>query len=300
MKFRPILTDSTLQELTEHGSEDFPMSMDEQLVSAKAAPIAFHWHYEIQVVLATKGTILFKTPDREFLIDAGQGIFFNSGCLHEALPTEAGDSVYICVNFHPKIIYGYADSLLKHAYVDPILFSNAIQVMPLQNRPWQREVCTILKKLANIYTARPFGHEVEMYSLILHMWYLIVHNNEKLLIHSAPATTSDRQRIKTLTHFISKNYMEAISLADIAGSDHISKGECCRLFKRVMNITPFSYLMKYRISKSVKMLTMTDLSISEIAQSAGFGSSSYFTECFKKEIRCTPTKYRKRLVKKES
>lgn len=58
MKFRPILTDSTLQELTEHGSEDFPMSMDEQLVSAKAAPIAFHWHYEIQVVLATKGTIL--------------------------------------------------------------------------------------------------------------------------------------------------------------------------------------------------------------------------------------------------
>ena len=56
MEFRPILTDSTLQELTEHGSEDFPMSMDEQLVSAKVAPIVLHWHYEIQVVLATKGT----------------------------------------------------------------------------------------------------------------------------------------------------------------------------------------------------------------------------------------------------
>ena len=41
------------------------------------------------------------------------------------------------------------------------------------------------------------------------------------------------------------------------------------------------------------MLTCTELNISEIAQQAGFSSSSYYTECFKSKMHCTPMEYRK-------
>ncbi|MDD2351594.1 MAG: AraC family ligand binding domain-containing protein, partial [Synergistaceae bacterium] len=88
MKFRPIFVDSNLQELTEHGTADFPMSMDEQQVSLEHCGQVLHWHYEIQIAVVTKGSILFKTSDSEFLVRCGQGIFFNSGCLHEAISTE--------------------------------------------------------------------------------------------------------------------------------------------------------------------------------------------------------------------
>ena len=102
------------------------------------------------------------------------------------------------------------------------------------------------------------------------------------------------KRMKTLLEYISQNYMEKITLENIADSAHISKGECCRIFSRILATTPFSYLTGYRISKSIKLLTTADMSISEIAQSSGFGNSSYFTVCFKKELGITPKEYRKK------
>ena len=87
--------------------------------------------------------------------------------------------------------------------------------------------------------------------------------------------------------------MERISLKDIADAAHISKGECCRIFKRIQHTTPFLYLISFRVAQSVKLLSTTDYSVAEIAQQVGFGSSSYYNECFKKEMGCTPSQYRK-------
>ena len=39
-------------------------------------------------------------------------------------------------------------------------------------------------------------------------------------------------------------------------------------------------------------LSETDKSISQIAQSVGFCSSSYYTKCFRSEYNCTPLKFR--------
>ena len=297
LKSRPILVDSTLQELTEHGDNRFAMSMDEQHVDVKDYGAVLHWHYEIQISLVTKGSILFKTQDREFLLRTGEGIFFNSGCLHEAVPTDEQDSVYVYVNFHPKIIYGYPDSLLRYAYVDPVLFSNELQVIPFYNKPWHREICSLMSELARVDMTEKFGYEVRMYSIVLHIWHLIVQNNEACISQSTHVTFAERQRIKALTNFIHHNYMDAISLSEIADSDHISKGECCRIFKRVLGTTPFKYLISYRIRQSIKLLAMSNLNISEIAQTVGFGSGSYFTECFKKEIKFSPIAYRKQMAK---
>ena len=300
LKCRPILVDNTLQELTEHGDNSFAMSMDEQHVNKKDCGSILHWHYEVQISLVTKGSVLFKTQERDFLLHTGEGIFFNSGCLHEALPADNRDSIYVCINFHPKIIYGYPDSLLKQAYVDTVLCSNDLQVIPLTSEPWHKEACRLMRELARTNTDEEFGYEVRMYSYVLAIWHLVIKNNANSLSELASVTFAERQRIKNLTKFIHNHYMDAISLESIAESDHISKGECCRVFKRVLGVTPFEYLVKYRIKQSMKMLAMTSLNISEIAQSVGFGSGSYFTECFKRGMHCAPNVYRKRALSNQS
>lgn len=57
--------------------------------------------------------------------------------------------------------------------------------------------------------------------------------------------------------------------------------------------TPFDYLLKYRISKSLDALTNTTDSISAIALNCGFSSISYYGKIFKKYMNCTPSEYRK-------
>lgn len=293
IKYRPILVDSTLQELTEHGDFAFPISMDEQRVSDKYVAFVPHWHYEIQISIIVKGSVIFKTPDRKFLLKKGEAIFFNSGCIHEAVPTDEKDSVYTCVNFHPKVIYGYAESLLRQDYVTPIIFSHQMQAVAFYDEPWHLEIRSLMKRLIAVNREERFGYEIEMYAIILKMWHVIVQNNEQIVASSASVTFADKQRIKALTRFIHRNYMEHISLTEIAESDHISKGECCRVFQRVLNTTPFAYLINYRIHQGMKMLATTDHNISEIALSVGFGSGSYFTECFKRKMHCSPIQYRK-------
>ena len=293
MKYRPIIVDDTLQELTPHGTEEFPISMDEQIVNDSQCGAVEHWHYEIQICLVTKGAVVFRTPVEETLVQAGEGFFINSGVMHAPLPTDGQDNIYICVNFRPDLVYGASNSLIRKNYVDTILFNEEMRSFALKDEPWHRETCSLIGKLAEINDRQEYGYEIMMKVLVCQIWMLILVNNRNLVEKRAAATFYDQRRVQSLQKFIHQNYMENLSLGEIAGSVHISRGECCRVFKRVLGTTPISYLCKFRISQSMKLLTCTGLSISEIARQVGFESSSYFTERFKEELHCTPKEYRK-------
>ena len=219
MKFRPITVDETLQELTEHGTEEFSMSMDEQLVSDEQCGHVMHWHYEVQIVLVTRGSVLFRTPAGEFYLNAGEGIFLNSTCLHEAIPTEDKNSLYICVNFHPRIVFGHSGSLLRRDYVDPILHSAKMQAIPFYQEPWHRSMCSLLQELTQVSNAQEYGYELMLQIIIQRMWMLLLTNNRYLIEDSAKLTFTDKQRMKALQQFIHKNYMDRISLAEIAADN---------------------------------------------------------------------------------
>ena len=136
MKCRPITVDDSLQELTQHGTRDFPVSMDRQVVSDLNHGGIRHWHEEIQIALVTEGEVIFRTEGQEICLCAGQGFFVNSGVHHEAFPTEKADGVYICVNFLPSLIYGQTDSVVRRDYVDPVLYCDSLQSFPLLDQPW--------------------------------------------------------------------------------------------------------------------------------------------------------------------
>lgn len=295
MKCRPITVDDSLQELTQHGTSDFPMSMDRQIVADPDHGGVCHWHQEIQIALVTEGEVLFRTEGREVRLHAGQGFFVNSGVLHEALPTEKRDGVYVCVNFLPSLIYGQPDSMLRRDYVDPVLYGDGLRSFLLLEQPWHREVCRLLQQMGEVEEQAEYGYELQMTILLRQIWYLIVVHNREKIEQKTQVSFSDRQRIRVLQTYIQKHYMEHISLADIAAAGHISRGECCRVFKRAQNMSPVRYLTHFRLKQSLKLLSSTDLSIQEVAQQVGFETGSYFTERFRGEMNCTPSEYRRML-----
>jgi len=296
MKFRPIVVDNTQQELTEHGTAEFPMSMDEQILGREGSTLIPHWHYEIQIGVVTRGSVKFRTPAGEYLLQTGQGIFINQGVLHEAVETGVPDSAYICVNFKPEMIYGQPSNTIRRDYVDPIIFNSGLQSIPLLDEPWQREICSLMLELGRVNNAQEYGYELELKILLCRIWHILLVNRREELEKMNVVSFSDKQRMQAIRLFIQKNYMEKLSLSEIARAAHISRSECCRVFRRVEQITPMLYLTRYRIAQSVKLLGCTDLSISQIAQHTGFSSSSYYTECFKKEMNCTPVEYRRQAL----
>jgi AraC-like DNA-binding protein len=69
---------------------------------------------------------------------------------------------------------------------------------------------------------------------------------------------ADKQAYENHSAYIRENYTSKITLSDIARSVNISTAECCRLFKRNMNISPVEYLINYRVAQSVRLLTDTE------------------------------------------
>ena len=88
---------------------------------------------------------------------------------------------------------------------------------------------------------------------------------------------------------IFRDYINPISVDELASLCGITKYHFCRVFKKEMNVTVVEYLNNYRISIAEIMLKNKTLTTETIARSCGFNDVSYFYRCYKK-IRNKPFK----------
>ena len=67
-----------------------------------------------------------------------------------------------------------------------------------------------------------------------------------------------------------------------------------RAFMAEFNVSPVQYLQTCRLLLAKNLLTDTDLSVTDVAMAAGFGSLRRFNDLFKRQYRLSPTALRKR------
>lgn len=97
----------------------------------------------------------------------------------------------------------------------------------------------------------------------------------------------------SVRQYIDQHYKENITLDLLAEKVSINKYYMAHAFKREYGVSPINYLIARRILEGKRLLTETDLSLSQIAAVLGFSSSSYFSQSFRNAEKITPTEYRK-------
>ena len=129
----------------------------------------------------------------------------------------------------------------------------------------------------------------EVLATLSSMWLILLKN-----IHTAGGSVNSvvSKRMHLFLQYINDRFAEEITLEELAESAHVSKSECLRCFRESLQTTPYRYLMDFRLSKATKLLTETDLPVSEIASRTGFHGQSYFGKCFREKMNCTPREYR--------
>jgi len=101
--------------------------------------------------------------------------------------------------------------------------------------------------------------------------------------------------VRKAIEYITDNYQNNLTLAEIANVTHYSPYHFLRLFKRHTGITPFEYLLNVRIEKAKDMLIKTDCTMSQICDLCAFGSLSHFSCVFRKKTGVSPTEYKNKL-----
>ena len=99
--------------------------------------------------------------------------------------------------------------------------------------------------------------------------------------------------IDKMLHFIDLHYMDPITLKELASSFHISESTCSRLFRKHLSVSPITYLLTYRIEKSLPLLSDTRQTVTEIAYACGFHSASYYCKFFKQVKGISPRSFRR-------
>lgn len=94
--------------------------------------------------------------------------------------------------------------------------------------------------------------------------------------------------------FIESNYMNAVSLKDVADNAAMNESYFSNLFKREVGMGVIDYLNRIRIEAAKQLLEQTTLKNYEIGERVGIFNASYFSTLFRKETGMTIQEYRKK------
>ena len=106
----------------------------------------------------------------------------------------------------------------------------------------------------------------------------------------------DSTKIDTIYKYIISNFQNHISLEEIADTASMTVPAFCRYFKKSTGKTFTKLVNEYRVVHATKLLSESQMSISDVAFECGFNNFSHFNKLFKEFTGKSALKYRKELT----
>lgn len=103
----------------------------------------------------------------------------------------------------------------------------------------------------------------------------------------------DDERINQVYNFVKENYEDEISLEQISQVATMTIPAFCRYFKKSTKKTFTQFVNEFRVRQAIRLLSVGNKSLTEIAGEVGFNSFSHFTKQFKRVTSKTPSEYKK-------
>lgn len=104
--------------------------------------------------------------------------------------------------------------------------------------------------------------------------------------------------IQEAINFINSNYMNSITVNEIANHVNLSRSYLYRMFIKNLKISPQKYLISLRTYKATLLLKNTKIPIGEVASKVGYSDSLLFSKSFSKYFSISPLNYRNKQIGK--
>lgn len=102
------------------------------------------------------------------------------------------------------------------------------------------------------------------------------------------------RQLHPVKQYVRSHISEPITLGDIAQQADLSKAHFSRVFHRHTGMRFQDWLLCQRVEYANKLLSANDMTITQVAFAAGFGSISTFERAFKKHEGVTPSEFRRK------
>jgi LacI family transcriptional regulator len=111
---------------------------------------------------------------------------------------------------------------------------------------------------------------------------------------STDVAAVDDPQLSRAVRFIREHACEGITVEEVLRAVPMSRSVLERRFKQVLARTPLDQILRVKLECAKSLLTTTDLSLTLIAERAGFDHVEYFSVAFKRIVGETPGHFRSR------
>ncbi len=175
-----------------------------------------------------------------------------------------------------------------------------------------KELFTRSKKgiVFGVETKRKLGDKIEKIPekkgfkkilLLLEVFHELAKSKDYTLLnadgYAFEAAPQDNDKIDGIFKHINQNFKQHISLDEIADVANMTVPAFCRYFKKVTGKTFTKLVNEYRVVHATKLLSESQMSITEIAYECGFNNFSHFNKLFKEITGKSASKYRNEMTK---
>jgi AraC-like DNA-binding protein len=184
-----------------------------------------------------------------------------------------------------KMIQDFTDPLVHlwiHALITPMVMDSFIEIDIAEP-----SIAYYLVKTLEAVILDPHNRidkQVVITELVQNLFHVIDSLNKLSVMSDS--------RMKKVVEYIELHYKEKITIEDLSSMIGLHSKYFIRLFQKTFNMSPHHYILEYRFSKAVILLSR-GMTLTDVAENVGFDSYKSFCRAFKKCIGITPTEYKK-------
>lgn len=248
-----------------------------------------HWHDAIELIMPLENAYIVTADGTEYNIPENDVLVIPPAVLH-SMPAVRGRRLILqCDN----------SELGDVAALDPVMRGLISPV--LINADYNKDLHLLARKtmndIAELYGSGSELADVRMYIELVE------------LLTALRATQLEKQKMKmqfedielgdysskfaAVLKYIDSNYMNDITLDELADVAGYSKYHFSRIFKQYSSMSYLRYINARRTRAAEQLLLDPALPITEVAMRSGFRSLTTFNRIFKEIKHCTPTDFKK-------
>lgn len=267
------------------------ISFGDLLCVGKDDESGFHSHNSFEFLYVIRGHATLMINKGIYPLKSGDLVAVNPTYMHNII-IDGSDTTVCSLKFLPEVLYshstavsdvrGYIALWEKELDKNPLITASELTAVGIDS---------LLSEIVQICNSRELAYEMLVQSKLINIFVLLLRRNysaEKAGTKLSYAMTDSFRRVMD----IARSNLCDFNAADAARICNLSYNYFCSLFKQAYSISFSSYLESLRLTEAKRLLIASEMSITEIAMSAGFANASHFIRRFKATYGITPRAFR--------